>query len=44
LIEITDAIFLLGTLFLGTNTFPEPFPECGADPTGDGPGCREGCQ
>jgi hypothetical protein len=42
-IEITDAVFLLGALFLGTKTIPEPYPECGTDSTQDSLGCKEAC-
>jgi hypothetical protein len=43
-IEITDAVYLLGALFLGSAPVPQPYPDCGADPSpGTEPGCREGC-
>ena len=38
-LELTDAVFLLNALFLGAGTVPEPWPECGTDPTEDGLGC-----
>jgi len=38
--DISDPVFLLGFLFtLGPDPGP-PFPDCGADPTGDGLDCR----
>jgi hypothetical protein len=42
-VEITDAIFLLGALFQGTRSIPEPYPLCGADPTPDEIDCGAGC-
>jgi hypothetical protein len=32
-LELTDAVFLLSALFLGTEGIPDPFPSCGVDPT-----------
>ena len=43
-VEITDPVFLLGALFLGTRAVPAPFPECGTEATGDALGCGRGCQ
>ncbi len=42
-LQITDAIFHLGVLFLGRGPFPAPHLECGRDPTRDALGCRQGC-
>ena len=38
-IDIADAIATLGHLFGGAGDLPEPFGECGADPTVDELGC-----
>ena len=38
-IDIADAIALLDFLFGGSGDLPEPFGECGVDPTEDGVGC-----
>ena len=37
--DIADGIYLLGYLFLGGRRPPDPFAECGEDPTPDGLGC-----
>ena len=42
-IEITDAIALLRRLFQGGAILPEPYPDCGKDPTRDALGCSAGC-
>jgi hypothetical protein len=42
-LSITDPIYLLGFLFLGQRSIPEPYPDCGTDPTTDGLGCQAGC-
>lgn len=42
-IEITDPIFLLGALFLGTKVVPAPFPGCGPDGAADDLGCGRSC-
>lgn len=44
-VNLTDAVYTLGFLFLGTSKPPEPFPECGENPGGVGPGCERsnGC-
>ncbi len=39
-IEITDAVYLLGFLFLGQPPPPVPFPNLGIDTTQDNLGCR----
>ncbi len=41
-IDLSDAVALLGLLFLGAPAPPEPFGECGADPTQDELSCEEG--
>ena len=38
-INVVDAIYLFGYFFLGTDSPPPPFPECGTDPTPDDLGC-----
>jgi hypothetical protein len=42
-VQLTDAVRILGFLFLGTAPLPAPFdppgPSCGPDPTEDGIGC-----
>jgi len=38
-LELTDAIALIGYLFLGDPAPGLPFPGCGADPTPDDLGC-----
>ena len=38
---LADAIRTLGHLFGGTGELPEPFGECGADPTADDLDCAE---
>ncbi|NRA75478.1 MAG: hypothetical protein HRU16_06005 [Planctomycetes bacterium] len=40
-INIADAIFVLGTLFSGGNNPPDPFGDCGEDPTADNLDCAE---
>jgi hypothetical protein len=40
-VDLTDAIFLLNHLFVGTDAPPAPFPACGQDPTEDALGCDE---
>ena len=44
-VDISDAIRLLGFLFLGGPAPAQPFPDCGADPTDDAIDCqgRTGC-
>ena len=44
-LDLTDAIFTLEYLFTGGSQPPSPHPECGADPTGEAPGCAgpSGC-
>jgi hypothetical protein len=42
-VEITDAILLLGVLFLGNGAVPQPYPDCGSDPTSDALGCERNC-
>ncbi|MEM7233884.1 MAG: PEP/pyruvate-binding domain-containing protein, partial [Planctomycetota bacterium] len=39
-LRIDDAVLLLGHLFRGEQDLPEPFPDCGADPTPDLLGCH----
>ena len=39
ILDITDPILLLGTLFLGYGPLPAPFPDCGHDGTLDGLDC-----
>lgn len=39
-LQITDAVFLLNYLFLGGPAAPEPFSQCGADPTADSLSCE----
>jgi len=38
-LDVADPVFTLGALFLGQGRFPEPYPECGLDPTPDGLEC-----
>jgi len=38
-LNISDPIATLGYLFLGRPALPEPFGDCGADPTDDGLDC-----
>ena len=38
-VDIADAIAVLGHLFAGVGDPPEPFGECGIDPTIDELGC-----
>jgi len=38
-LDLSDAIFILNYLFTGGPQPPSPHPECGADPTGEAPGC-----
>jgi hypothetical protein len=38
-VDISDALYLLQYLFLGTRAPPDPFSSCGSDPTPDGLGC-----
>jgi len=40
-VDLSDAVYALGYLFLGTAPPPEPFPECGSDPTPDELGCGD---
>lgn len=40
-IDITDPVYLLGYLFLGGPPPPEPFADCGLDPTEDVLACAE---
>lgn len=35
MINITDAVYLLSYLFIGGAPPPEPYPDCGYDPTFD---------
>lgn len=42
-INVADAIYLLSYLFSGGFLPPEPFPDCGIDPTPDLIGCDLGC-
>ncbi len=42
-INVADAVFLLSYLFSGGLLPPEPFPDCGPDPTPDLIGCDFGC-
>ena len=39
-VDVSDAIYLFNFLFLGGAQPPAPYPDCGADPSPDGPGCR----
>ena len=39
LLNITDPVYLLGSLFLGGPAPPEPYPSCGKDTTPDLLGC-----
>jgi hypothetical protein len=39
-VNITDAAFILASLFQGGAEPPAPFPTCGPDPTDDGLGCK----
>ena len=41
-VNITDPIYTLNYLFLGGETIPSPFPECGTDPSPDSLGCTAG--
>jgi dienelactone hydrolase len=45
-VDIADAIAVLSHLFAGSGDLPEPFGECGVDPTVDELGCVEypGCE
>ena len=45
-VDIADAIAVLSHLFAGSGALPEPFGECGVDPTEDELGCLEyrGCE
>ena len=45
LIDISDAILELFSLFGGSGPLPQPFPACGTDPTADDLGCAafSGC-
>ena len=38
-LNVTDAVFLLSFLFGGANDLPQPYPECGKDPTADALRC-----
>ena len=38
--DIADAVAVLGNLFGGAGDLPDPFGECGADPTADTLGCQ----
>jgi hypothetical protein len=38
-LELTDAVYILGYLFLGRLPPPPPFPICGPDPSGSGLEC-----
>jgi hypothetical protein len=38
-VDIADAIAVLSHLFAGSGDLPEPFVECGVDPTEDALGC-----
>ena len=40
-VDISDAIALLSYLFNGAGDLPEPFGECGVDPTDDKLGCED---
>ncbi len=40
LLDLGDAVTLLGHLFGATEVLPEPYPEIGPDPTSDTLGCR----
>ncbi len=40
-VDIADAIAVLGHLFAGAGDLPEPFGECGVDPTADDMSCHE---
>jgi hypothetical protein len=39
-LDITDAVYELGFLFLGGAAPPAPFPDAGVDPTDDSLPCR----
>ena len=39
-VDVADGIHLLGYIFGGTSTIPEPFGDCGVDPTDDALGCE----
>ena len=45
-VDIADAVAVLSHLFAGSGDLPEPFGECGVDPTEDELGCLEypGCE
>jgi len=38
-VDIADPVAILGHLFAGAGDLPEPFAECGTDPTEDAVGC-----
>jgi hypothetical protein len=38
-VNVTDAAFIVASLFQGAAAPPAPFPTCGPDPTDDGLGC-----
>jgi len=40
-LDLSDAIFGLSFMFLGTRTIPQPFPGCGVDETEDDLGCDD---
>ncbi|MEM7232539.1 MAG: hypothetical protein AAF517_10210 [Planctomycetota bacterium] len=40
-VDISDGIYVLSFLFLGGTPIPEPYPECGEDPTEDDLDCEE---
>ncbi len=39
-LDVTDPVFLFGSLFLGGAATPAPFPVCSEDPTEDALGCE----
>lgn len=39
-IDVADPIALLGWLFSGSPVLPDPYPNCGSDPTAGEPGCE----
>ena len=39
-VDVSDAVQLLLYLFAGGSPLPQPFPDCGADPTPDALGCN----
>ncbi|MBI4603351.1 MAG: hypothetical protein HY721_15475 [Planctomycetes bacterium] len=39
-VDLSDAVFSLGCLFLGQACPPPPHPGCGPDPTADPLACR----